>query len=1218
MADLIPDEEYFAGDNSEVPSDSMGSLDAASKEGAKAGYNKLRRNSQFFRANPNEESKDPKDNAKDQLKAGYTNGIKKAQSHHIFKLDPDSSKEHEFLEENQKGWIHGLHTPHVVFKYESNKVGKDSFIQDKSRDERMFVPKASFEEASNGSIQTGLTSDSSGSMDQADHDDVTSSVFNNESTTSSFSGYYSLPSNAINFPPSIRATINLNASPDLGHICYQNHHDINDWTFTFGGLFTNQLINFKLLGLPKDVDPDRISIEFNCELPPHVDREMIASPYLIQNNSLYLLNSIRSTISFLEPTFNFGETPTSINAMMSSQVSYRHVFFYGGFSIDTLSTYYDPTINRWIVKKTINMNEDGYILDVSTFRFTKISLKPKEGQPKIDLGRIGASVTSNIYHREESNADLPDRIPSPPIFSEGVDLKPKHSNHTYHSPQTPGSPLTIKQTNLNAKSSSQTQLNAPIPSKSVRADGLKLPSSPAKQKSISSMATRVDHSSNASNNSESNNSNMNPSSLASSASSFLIKGTNKVVRSGTNLSNNSASTNATSNSRVPPVLANLKNSPSSSSSSSTSSSPSSGPGSKMSNVLSKSSRIFHRNHQRQPSSNNRGQNKTNDANKETNNVTPHPLKNTYSKDMKQRRSNSNSSHHMQQPTSAIANEAPISRSGSSTRNNPPPPPPPPAVPNSSNTYHKSRLSGGSPLSDNYSKNDNLPNETLDFKPLLGPKPFYANQQYAPTALRTNHLNSGGSHSANTSVVNSPTALNASVSAVGDPTSIHLNDTANHEIPNEQSSFAESNESNLRNPLFGESIQRNGIQCISVFVFGGFTCHLDPKDPHAKVFKASSDLLKIELIIQEDSINSLFFEDAIVYLIGNEETCKSRELLVQNGASKTENEFFWPSLRGYFASAIIDFNSNLERNCQLFNGKLNELNAFDNGSGHNDSTENSTLRAESGSFSDNFSTSDQSNSKSSFVSGIGLSGSITRPRTHGNFFDGKALFVQGGVDDKGIPKSDFNVFSFDNGKWYPFQTYMFNYFDNHIQPYEDDDGTSFSCDREVADPKLVEAELRACHHSSLFYQNEENDYLIFLGGFYNDYLRFFDKEPYTSDKYDVSRLSKLQFQTNNPTLSRIAILNLKTQTWRFMKYFCDMKHFFKEKELYKVHNNPSWINARISNYGGAISLNGKMVTLCHGLVKVVPEKREDYDRLQQEFSYGPIMWGAHVHFTFPSL
>lgn len=939
-------------------------------------------------------------------------------------VEPDGDV--AFIRNHTKGWKHGVPIPYTVFKYFRAKTSNDLKISTVIYKQDLLRPSAVFEEINNGSIQIGTSSDTSSTSHfgaQVSEEEARRREEIIAKHTNSYSGYYLVPVVTVNFPTSIRES--MAGKTNLGHLCYQNHYDIDDWTYTFGGVVTSEEVSLKLLGLPNDTDPDKISVQFNCELPPHVSRDVLTSPYLVQNNILFLFNPLRGSSSFLEPSFDMGESASHFNCMGSTRISYRHIFFYGGFTIQVDLTHFDAPSQRWIVKKRLVLNEDGYIFDIFTFRFKKITLKTRDGALDVILGRLGHATTSSLWSKKDDSS-VPERAPLPPQFT---DFK----NGTF----VPPSPERKPKREEPAPSTASTQASAPK--------------------------------------------------------------ITKVARSSTNESEVSASTAQTASStsigRITPSLASLKTATNSSSSSSTSPSAAS----KVTSVLTKSSRIFHRGHRQN----------TSPKAKEPSAHQAHLLKNTYSKQVKQRRTHSSS-----QPHGSTLNPHPLSRSSSPVRPSKPKPEP----------VHKK---------------DIFNNETLSFETSLDPKPYYSNQQYTGF----------------------PASPNQAAPRNYLPT--QATTTPSNQSDTDQSSTVDSIDSQLKSSSL-ESMNKTGIVTIPVFVFGGYTCHLDPENNQFKVFKALADLLRIELILQEGTKANMFLDDAFVYLVGTHDS-----------DSLSEKDELWPSPRGYFGHAVVNHNPGLDG----ANGDFGLGPSFESPRSYD------------------------------------INASL---RSHANFFDGKLWVIHGGVDDDLNHFSDFYVFNFDTGHWLTFETLVFDYFNAPLQPYEDQDPLAFDFDKADPNPKLIPAELRSCHHTMLYYQNEENEYLFFVAGFNNDYLRHFDKKPYTSNKFDVLRLAKFQIVTTNSQLSRVMVLNLRTKTWKFLKYISDIKYSMIDSDVDKINSIDVLKDARISHYGGIVSLNGKTITACHGLAKVIPVKKEDFEKVDHYLPNSALLWGCHVHFIFPTL
>ncbi|OVF10072.1 hypothetical protein A9F13_03g02112 [Clavispora lusitaniae] len=211
-----------------------------------------------------------------------------------------------------------------------------------------------------------------------------------------------------------------------------------------------------------------------------------------------------------------------------------------------------------------------------------------------------------------------------------------------------------------------------------------------------------------------------------------------------------------------------------------------------------------------------------------------------------------------------------------------------------------------------------------------------------------------------------------------------------------------------------------------------------------------------------------------------------------------------------------------------------------------------------------------------------------------------------------------MYSFATGKWDTMSTYVFDYYNIPKQPYEDEKTEDLQLENQVKAPELVEADFRSCHHRAHIYSEDGTDYVFFLGGFQNDYLRHFDKTPYTSNKFDVSRISKFSFSSTNSNLLRIPVLNVRSQRWKFSRFFYDLSECVTPQAMEILMGNDFMRNTRTSFHGGAFSLVGKQITICHGIVEFVPEKKEDFGKISKHLNATTVLLGGHTHLTFPNM
>ena len=98
-----------------------------------------------------------------------------------------------------------------------------------------------------------------------------------------------------------------------------------------------------------------------------------------------------------------------------------------------------------------------------------------------------------------------------------------------------------------------------------------------------------------------------------------------------------------------------------------------------------------------------------------------------------------------------------------------------------------------------------------------------------------------------------------------------------------------------------------------------------------------------------------------------------------------------------------------------------------------------------------------------------------------YFESRALIVQGGCAEDNKFHGDLYRFVFKTCKWEKIVTFAFDYYNISQKPDEDEEVKTLSPENQVAEPQLKEAELRCCHHTAVYYRNEERDYLFIIGG-----------------------------------------------------------------------------------------------------------------------------------------
>ncbi|KAI5955105.1 hypothetical protein KGF54_001666 [Candida jiufengensis] len=903
-----------------------------------------------------------------------------------------------------------------------------------------------------------------------------------EEKIDAFSGYITTPKVSFNIPNSIRNDKRkLKLMSDVPKVCFQNLFAIDEVSYIFGGLFVTKFSTFNHLGITSETHLKKLSIYFPYKVPPFVDSKMLTSPFLQPNPHFITYNAIRGTVTYMD-TSNLGDFPGHLLSMISTQISPRHYFFYGGFHIEDISKKYHRNIDKWIIKKKIVMNEDGYILDTITLKFTKIALEKSE---KINnVGRIGSGICSNIYDLQNAEKEkIFDQRVSSPSNSEARD----QSNNSRD--QSNNSPITKQTTNRN-----KAGRDSPIFSREEDSQSQHIPpqsQQPTDDEKIKPKLHKIVTS-------QSTGSFPEPKTSSSSSSSKMDKFKNKFHR--TNLKN-------TYSQKVREKRSNSTNNSSGGSSRAVSPVLNAAPAPTQSNY------------------NNSGGASVISQGTTSTTTTAHPTPHS----------------HSQQPS--------VSTTGSNNNNNLTTP----IVPTPT-------LAAQSPIT----------------------SPVFSARPITPLLYNQNKFrqDNSGRSSPNKDVIEFVKTD-------------HANESKNHSPHNEDQPLEDSftTRSKSPNPLFVDS---NSLSGVSVFVFGGFVLDEIPDEKGIRHFKANNDLLKIDISTKEEHtiINIIsFLSTGIVSRVGsNPETC---DIILQ------EDEY-WPSPRGYFAHIMIDYTRGLDEGCLLDVSGLDEQQIPPRAA-----SPDLSISGSSGSFQ------------------IGGAPSVImqeeEPLQIQSFFKKRTMMIQGGCNENNEFFSDFYRFIFETCKWEKVTTYTYDYFNKPIKPGEDEDATEFTMDNVVADPELKEAELRCCHHTCLYYQNEERGYLFFVGGVKQDHLRFLDKTPYVSDKYDVSRFSKLPLITNNTNTMRIAVLNIQTQTWRFMRYYYDVNHAMNDSWVNRMlTNEAAFMNSRISHVAGTTNLTGKTLTLSQGLVIISPAKKEDLKELEKEIPCQEMFWGGQVQLTFAGL
>ncbi|KAL7667087.1 Uncharacterized protein ABC855_g749 [[Candida] zeylanoides] len=1010
---------------------------------------------------------------------------------------------------SSKHWVHGFALPLTVLKYQPiAETKKFKMYRNSAGEVESFDPRIVVEEVENVHHRDFVQREARKSAIRrpqqgeppaeasppparlAAHDVPLADLLGRNEQAAGFAGFYTVPKTTLRKPKLSRiaggaagAASHSLSTAEMPKLAYQTFHNNGSSNYIFGGLLTDRFVDFKHLHIPTDIDPQKISIHFPCELPPHVDKNILMSPYMIHNPHFFLVHPDTNSVTYLD-NLSQHDYPR-LCSMTSCKVSKRQIFFYGGFEIKVVASDYAADCDRWVVEKRLVLNTShAYILDTFNLTFTKISLESNDGT--IIRGRIGNAIAASSHDEWKdllhTNPDLEEAyfgksplfsdaasnrssaslnkaaaaappISSPPHSRRAASPKPHDARDTIdavsdksHYESEPATPVSATPSTL--LKSPRADVSRPSRSSTVSGSTSHMSSTKHAMGSVLSKSSKMFHMHSRTSSSQSSASSSTPTSTAPSLSSPL-SGT-ATHRDALGNSPKSGSPQFFSTTAVGPT------------------------------------------------------------------PTPYQLSNTYSKQVKQHRCNSNQSSGGSRPTSPVAQ--PMAK---------------PLV---------SRLNTEA-SSSSFSLKEEAP-------------------ERASTPRETYHdLN------INKNVDTSHTWTSAKPSA---------------EV------------------TFDGDRKSQEFDSVSIYIFGGFVSS-QPERVHTSQFKASDDLFKVVLTFSASYQDYVDFDDvAIVYEMGKH----------AEDSNYVEGDL-WPSPRGFFASSLIDVHTTLEDNCHInvYPSEAVVDDDEDAASHSSGSTASFTSVAH-----EQFARTRRSASSSTRKSKASTASNVISSET---FFFGKALLIQGGCNERHEVFSDFYLYVFSSGKWQTMSTYLYDYFQAPHQPWQDEDIASLGRDHVCADASLIEAELRSCHHHALYYKNEERDYLFFVGGLNNDYLRLFDDKPYCSDKFDVSRVSRFQFASKNYFVSRIMILNLQTQTWRFLRYYYDINHVLSDSFVDQVVANPAWVNARICNVGGSFTLNGKSLTIGHGLMVPVPESKDDLQRFQHQYAPG-LLWGGHFRWTFPGL
>lgn len=965
----------------------------------------------------------------------------------------------EFTTSHVQGWSHGVERPYAFFIHELQKALPLRIPTSTEFDQDVLLPKVVMSPVDYEHEKNQIKFSMLVPKGRLVNDIELPADLQMESNVDAFSAFYLVPPLSFNYNR-LSGSSMRDLRPPMPKLFLQNHFEIGDFSYAFGGLYTDELVLLSRMGIPTEVDLDMISVHLPVDLPPFIDRKLISNPFIVSNDHLVKFSRVLLTFSFVD-YISKDNFPGHISGMSLVAISEQHVFFMGGFILRTDKVQFDRDSGRWLVYKLIEPNESGYILDTMNRMFTKVKFDMKQEAP--DMARLGIAIFTKPYI-SNNGLDMPVRVPLPiftdstklPVLPPSQPVDPSPSKGVL-SPRFPSRPL------LTVPLLSQL---APLPSGLTSGVPPQIPKRKPRTKSSLSVEPILDLST--------VDSRDDLTAKISKESSFTEESESpSMAKVVPNFRQNLSSL----------ILLELLTS-------------------KVSSMLSKLTRIFHRHHSSQSKLL---------LSKEVTMSEPRQPRRTLEAARqkfvaKRTRSNSHTS---------LDREKLRTSTGSSTLvvidESPPVTPLTPEV---------------------------LPRK---FTPPGITPPIRASTP-APTITLT------------------ATSATTSQAATTDSLTLRHHTPVMAEPSTQQRTIdlvMNSQRVLMPVPKTEDKLLLLNLQIytLTMYVFGGF---IPEEDDNGYIrYQASNQMIRIDLPCEGNS-RVKFDNEALVCVV------------------KPEEGEFWPSARGYYGGSLVDEVTETAL-CQF------EVNP-----------------------------------------GIKMTApeEMVLSRVHRRDFqhvlDRKKIMIHGGVNEDWQSFSDLLMYDLDTNRWQVIQTYAFDYYCQPKSPDADESLANFIRGEEVVEPPLVEAELRACHHLMMYLRTEESDLMFFFGGFNNHSLRHYDSTPYISDKFDVLRLCKFPLTVTNSNMLRVPVLDLRSQTWRFMRYYFEVGDTITNTFLDKMASSPTFTGAHICNFGGHISMHKRQLTIYHGIFMLVPVKKDDLDELRKEVAELQMLWGAVSRFSFPSV
>lgn len=1098
-----------------------------------------------------------------------------------FRMQPERSM--KLTSKVDKDWIHGVRHVLTFLDYVPHLNHEPTPHLAK---ERFFETCLSFRDLENVDPRNRKFSFSSDGNSEAEFleapaKELVKRDFISDDYGSAFSGLLHLPAVSISGGKLGIDSVNSHKS------YYSSSFKIGELSYLFGGLVVDLNKSLKSLGIPLSTDLLNISVYCSTVLPPHMDKALITSPMFVPNKKIHICNPARSTINSMNQDMHEAKSTFDICAMTGTQILESQVFFCGGFRVITDKVDFDSQTNRWMIYKSIELNRDAFILDVKTFRFSHIKIS--SNTDFIYDGRLGFSICSSLVNAVESDKRVVLNLKS--VITEPVSPEVQISSPN---PVYPSSKYKYPDSTSTSPSQTVSVSTTPVSAKS--------PSSTKSINSVKSPTSSWSHSN--------SNRSVTSESVVEDASKQTFSSRNRSTNSTNNAKEKGTSSSHSSFVRDPSSNEEAKKSPSGSRASS-----------------STTGHLLHSSSQREKQSSqpNLSRPPLEFPSISSSHSSARVLKikeDKYAKGMSEKKSpddsDAKSGHKfLLGIPGRLFHRSGKHGTGLSSLSSP-------------STSHVTRLkslngnSQSKETKDAAEKNDYVERaDSLGRKSELAKTRIVGDSECSPTISNPVPVSPESNASINGTNMSSPTASNSQLEklslgsyqaeakyeaysrSVSQPSSakdarsgsrgteevFFLRTSSSDGSLHRQSSVELKVDSELRpslklktsikrektfEPIVEASNSEAGDECkkpispevsksliltVSVYIFGGFCAKRDAEG--RQCFVAMNDLLKIELIVSDISTLQ-FHPEAFIVLV--------------------DQSTLIPERRGFFASVIVSTESTRNVLKAAYEKDPSKLNEPVGGFKHQRT-----------------------------ASSVCQENKVCPEPS----FDDKCLLVHGGVDENNTVYGNCFLYHFKRNTWIEFKTFSYDYFGIPKQPYEDENVEILRFDYQLKDPKFGEAELRACHHHAQIITEGDTEYLVFVGGFYNHYLRRFDSVPYSSNKIDISRLIRLLLTMTNSNLLRMPILNLLTQTWYLKRYFYEFSNHVSPK-CAQVLDNDLLVNSNSYIVGGDILVSGKQIVICHGQVHVVPSRLADFDLIHEATGTPHILLGGQFAITFPGI